>query len=115
MTRKRIALIGGNGFLGTVLARRFNPLGWKVRCVARGPTNGINEIETATWDPSDFRTLLPHLEGVDVAINLCGKSVDCRYNRKNKAKILNSRITSTRTIAKAIQAHPWATIAEMND
>jgi len=38
-----------------------------------------------------------------VVINLCGKSVDCRYNRRNRERILESRIQPTRTIGQAIE------------
>ena len=43
------------------------------------------------------------LEGADVVVNLCGKSVDCRYNPKNRQEIFDSRINSTRALGLAIQ------------
>lgn len=42
------------------------------------------------------------LEGVDVLINLAGKSVDCRYNNKNKKEIMASRVDSTTILNKAV-------------
>ena len=42
-------------------------------------------------------------DGADVIINLAGRSVDCRYNAKNRRQIMDSRIDSTRMIGKAIQ------------
>ena len=35
-------------------------------------------------------------------INLAGKSVDCRYNEKNKKEIYNSRIDTTRILGEAL-------------
>jgi len=43
------------------------------------------------------------LEGTYAVINLTGKSVDCRYNQKNKDVIYSSRIDSTNIIGEAIQ------------
>ena len=42
------------------------------------------------------------LENTDVLINLAGKSVDCRYNEKNKKEIFDSRIYSTKVLQQAI-------------
>lgn len=41
-------------------------------------------------------------EGADVCINLAGRSVDCRYNAKNRAAMYDSRILSTRVLNQAI-------------
>jgi uncharacterized protein (TIGR01777 family) len=37
-----------------------------------------------------------------VVINLAGRSVDCRYNTKNRRLIMDSRVDSTRVIGQAI-------------
>ncbi|MDP4218508.1 MAG: TIGR01777 family oxidoreductase, partial [Bacteroidota bacterium] len=42
-------------------------------------------------------------EGADLVINLAGKSVNCRYNAKNKKEILDSRIDATRAVGQAIR------------
>jgi uncharacterized protein (TIGR01777 family) len=42
------------------------------------------------------------MEGTDVLINLTGKSVDCRYNEKNKEEIYKSRIDSTKVLQQAV-------------
>jgi len=39
---------------------------------------------------------------VDALINLCGKSVNCRYNRRNREAILESRTHTTRSLSDAI-------------
>jgi uncharacterized protein (TIGR01777 family) len=38
-----------------------------------------------------------------VVINLAGKSVNCRYNRKNKQEIFDSRTNATKAIGEAIR------------
>lgn len=42
------------------------------------------------------------MEGTDVLINLAGKSVDCRYNERNKSEIMASRVNSTSVLNKAV-------------
>jgi len=55
--------------------------------------------------PWDARTLGPwsaELDGADAVINLAGRSVNCRYTKRNLAAMLSSRVESTRVIGEAI-------------
>ena len=40
------------------------------------------------------------LNGADVVINLAGRSVNCRYNLRNRTEIYNSRILTTRLLGQ---------------
>lgn len=91
---KKIVLAGGTGFLGSFLASKFRERGDEVIIIAR--RNG-----DVAW--SDQQGIIHALNGTDVVINLAGKSVDCRYNEKNKREILASRVETTRAIGEAIQ------------
>jgi uncharacterized protein (TIGR01777 family) len=42
------------------------------------------------------------VDGCDVVINLAGRSVNCRYNPRNRDEILQSRLLSTRVVGQAI-------------
>ncbi len=42
------------------------------------------------------------LEGADVCINLAGRSVNCRYNARNREAIYHSRIDTTRLLNAVI-------------
>lgn len=90
---KKIVLAGGTGFLGKYLSSRFKALGAEVIIVAR-------EAGNVRWD--DKERLVQAIEGADAVVNLAGKSVDCRYNEKNKREILSSRVETTRLIKEAI-------------
>lgn len=46
--------------------------------------------------------IIAALENTTMLINLAGKSVDCRYNEKNKKEIYNSRIDTTNIFREAI-------------
>ena len=90
---KKIVIAGGTGFLGRFLSSRLRTDGSEVIVVGRR-SGDVNWNDTAA--------LVDALEGSDLVINLAGRSVDCRYDEKNKKEILNSRIETTQTIGNAI-------------
>jgi NAD dependent epimerase/dehydratase family enzyme len=54
------------------------------------------------WDGLTLGDWAEELENTDVVINLAGRSVNCRYNEKNRREIIQSRVNSTRVIGEAI-------------
>ncbi len=65
---------------------------------------GNDMLRYVEWNAKTLDLWLTELEGIEMLINLTGKSVDCRYNEKNKAEILNSRILATEVLGEAIKA-----------
>jgi len=90
---KKIVLAGGTGFIGKYFAKKFKGLGYQVIIISRNNTHiqwdNKSEIENA-------------LNGAEMLINLAGKSVNCRYNQKNKYEILRSRTATTKILGEAI-------------
>lgn len=99
MIKKRILIAGGTGFLGEILTDFFRKKGHVVNSLTRHP----KKKHEYRWDGKNTGDWTKQLEGIDVLINLAGKSVDCRYNTSNKNAILTSRIESTAVLAKAIK------------
>jgi uncharacterized protein (TIGR01777 family) len=97
-------LFGGSGQIGTLLAREWSARDDQVTVVSRKKTEG--PWNWVFWDGVTSGAWEKALEGADVVINLAGRSVDCRYNSKNRTSILNSRVDSTRAIGKAISNSP---------
>ncbi|MGR3764281.1 TIGR01777 family oxidoreductase [Rossellomorea sp. NS-SX7] len=91
---KKIVLAGGTGFVGQYLEEQFSSLGYEVMIISRNNPN-------ITWD--NTKELIRALEGSDLLINLAGKSVNCRYNEKNKNEILLSRTETTEILGSAIK------------
>ena len=89
---KKIVIAGGTGFIGKYLETYFTSQGYVVKIVSRQP-------HTILW--TDTSAIIDALEGAEMLINLAGKSVDCRYNEKNKAEILSSRVDTTNIVAWA--------------
>ncbi|WP_449540228.1 TIGR01777 family oxidoreductase [Ferdinandcohnia sp. Marseille-Q9671] len=91
--KKKVVLAGGTGFVGTYFSKRFTELGYEVKVISRNTPN-------ITWN--DRQEIIQALDGAEMLINLAGKSVNCRYNDKNKEEILNSRIETTNIVGDAI-------------
>jgi uncharacterized protein (TIGR01777 family) len=92
----KIIIAGGSGFLGKALESHFK--NHEVWILTRNPKRP-NEI---LWNAKNLGDWTESLEKADVLINMTGKSVDCRYNDKNRAEILRSRIDSTNILQLAI-------------
>ena len=101
---RKILIAGGSGFLGQVLIRHFTELKDEVFILTRGQGGERNGVKYLHWDGKTVDSWAEALEGADVLINLSGRTVNCRYNRKNKEEILNSRILSTRVLGEAVKA-----------
>ncbi|MEM6686757.1 MAG: TIGR01777 family oxidoreductase [Bacteroidota bacterium] len=102
---KKMIIAGGSGFLGQALIHYFLPKDFEIIVLSRSTKKtGNHQLRYVQWDAKTLDIWMIELEGADVLINLTGRSVDCRYNEKNKAEILNSRVQSTKVLGEAIQA-----------
>ena len=91
--QKKIVIAGGTGFVGRYLSNKFKTSGYYVVIISR-QQNHVN------W--SNLTEITNALDNAEMLINLAGKSVDCRYNEKNKKEILESRINTTKILGEAI-------------
>jgi uncharacterized protein (TIGR01777 family) len=96
-----LLLAGGSGFLGQALAKHFIGLGWEVVVLTRSPQTNRAAREVR-WDAETLGAWAGELEGAAAVVNLTGRTVDCRYNAKNRHDIIASRVNSTRVIGQAI-------------
>ena len=109
--KDRIVLAGGSGFLGRMLNRWFAARGWEVVVLSRRRSPGQDMHRTVFWDGESLGDWRAELEGAIAVVNLSGRSVDCRYHRRNREQIMNSRVRSTRVLgkqsgnAKILRAH----------
>lgn len=99
---KKIVIAAGTGFLGQVLVDYFKDKCDQIVILTRGKSKKAVNINYVNWNAQTFSGWEKELENADVLINLTGKSVDCRYNEKNKAEILSSRIDSTNILNQAV-------------
>ena len=104
----KIVIPGGSGQIGTMLARSLTGKGHEVVVLTRNPTaKATVPWRQVQWngsklDGGDGRP--SEIDGCDVVINLAGRSVDCRYHKENRRRIMQSRILSTNAVAEAIES-----------
>ncbi len=100
-TDMKILLPGGSGYVGTLLARNFHARGHDVTVLSR--TLQPAAWRVLKWDGVTLGDWACEVNGADVVINLAGRSVNCRYNARNRQDILDSRVKSTNVVGEAIQ------------
>lgn len=93
--KKKIVIAGGTGFIGQYFEEKLTSLGYEVIIISR-------RSDQLIW--TDQAGIVKALEGAEMLINLAGKSVNCRYNEKNKKEILHSRTETTQILGNALLA-----------
>lgn len=101
---RKIVLAGGSGFLGNCLVKHYSYTETKVVVLTRRTKPAHKNISYVQWDGKTIGDWAEEIDGSDVVINLTGRSVNCRYNEKNRNEIINSRVDSTRVIGEAINS-----------
>lgn len=97
----KIVIAGGTGQVGQILTREFVAEGHEIVILSRTPDKW--STHAVEWDGRSPGLWCRHLADCDVVINLAGRSVNCRYHRRNRAEIMNSRLDATRAIGRAIE------------
>lgn len=97
----KIAITGASGLIGSALVGDLRDKGHEVLRLVRRPVASADEVQ---WDPKNESIDIAALAGANAVINLAGAGVgDKRWTSSYKNEILNSRVSSTRTIAKAVE------------
>ena len=96
----RIVIPGGSGQVGRMLARHFHAQGHAVTVLSRKPQ--VAPWRMVQWDAAAPGPWVNELEHADVCINLAGRSVNCRYTKRNRSEIYESRIRPTLLLHEAI-------------
>ncbi|HUR64819.1 MAG TPA: TIGR01777 family oxidoreductase [Chitinophagaceae bacterium] len=116
MKDKKIVIAGGSGFIGQEMIRYWgkeNSIIVLTRQLpdAKNNRNKYNSLSAeelrntsfVKWDGRTAGDWVAQINAADLIINLAGKSVNCRYNKKNKKEILDSRVNAVKAIGEAIR------------
>lgn len=108
---KKMVIAGGTGYLGRVLTDYFVSEVYQCVILTRKIHQNspqTSQIKWVEWDGKSLGAWSRELEGAEAVINLSGRSVNCRYNDRNKLAIFTSRQWSTFVLGKALQEcqHP---------
>lgn len=98
----KVVIAGGSGFLGSALAKHFAALNCEAVVLARRPKPRPDGVREVLWDGETVGDWAQELEKAEAVINLCGKSVDCRYTTKNRKLLIESRTRPTWAVGRAI-------------
>lgn len=103
----KIVLTGATGFIGRSLTEALLKRGDELIILTRSSSRKVSErpnIHYVTWNPEDQTSLVGEVDGSDAVINLAGESIiGRRWTRKQKGKILQSRVNATQIIANSIK------------
>ena len=101
----KIVIPGGSGQVGAVLERAFCADGHDVVILTRQSNRAsCKGSRLVGWDGKTPGPWVKELDGADVVINLAGYTVNCRYHQRNRERIMNSRVDSTRVVGEAIRS-----------
>ncbi|MBI1342323.1 MAG: DUF1731 domain-containing protein [Terrimonas sp.] len=122
MKNKKIIITGGTGFIGQALVKYLGNEN-EIIILSRQQGDPHNnayhsklltrkdgyKVQYLKWDGCHVdNNWLKAIDRSDILLNLAGKSVNCRYHKKQKNEILSSRVNATKTIGEAIRKcnHP---------
>ncbi len=102
MSKKRIVLAGGSGFLGRALATEWLARDCEVVVLTRSPRARNDGVKEILWDGKNSGDWVQSLDGAEAVVNLAGRSIQCRYTPENLRELVASRVDSVLAIAAAI-------------
>jgi uncharacterized protein (TIGR01777 family) len=98
----RVVIAGASGFLGTHLSDHLRVHGHEVTALVRREPSSARE---SWWDPGAGRVDAAVIGRADAVVNLAGASIAGNpHARKWSTEVLDSRVSTTRTLAEAIAA-----------
>lgn len=109
----KVVVTGATGFIGQALVRALRAQGDEVIALTRDAARARSvlgaEVTAVTAELENRGAWTSVLAGADAVINLAGEPVAAkRWNARQKQRIRDSRVESTRTIVEAIGALPAA-------
>jgi uncharacterized protein YbjT (DUF2867 family) len=71
-----VLVLGGTGFIGTLLTRKLSDCGHAVTVLSRSPESAAlpDTVETSEGDVMEYDSIVDAFEGIDVAVNLVALS-----------------------------------------
>src|SRR5699024_8474840 len=98
----RILVSGASGLIGSALREELRADGHEVCTLVRREPGGVHEYE---WPPDEGRLPAEAIEWADGVVTLSGAPLGrLPWTRSYRREIYESRVTATRTVARAIAA-----------
>lgn len=100
----KVVIAGGAGFIGRSLVPHFTRAGYEVVILSRREGKPITGARIVAWDGESPGPWMAEINGAGLLLNLAGRSVNCRYTKRNRHIIYESRLRSTRVLGRAVSA-----------
>src|SRR5687768_15114767 len=98
----KVAVFGGSGFIGSHLIRDLAEQGEEVVIVSRSQRSSTSKnIHHFTWH--ELENHPEYLEHFDAFINLAGESINQRWTKAAKRRIVESRIVATGKVEQLVK------------
>ena len=97
----RVLVGGASGLIGSALVPAFRAAGHDVVRLVRREPAGADEVR---WDPAAEHLDAAALTGVAAIVNLSGENLGQRWTASRKREILESRVSATSLLARAVAA-----------
>ncbi len=102
MSKKRVLLAGGSGFLGRALAKQLLARNYELVVLTRAPQARNDGMKEVFWDGKNSGDWIQCLDGAEAVVNLAGRNIKCRYTPENLRELTVSRVDSVLAIASAM-------------
>ncbi|OXM87849.1 TIGR01777 family protein [Paenibacillus rigui] len=97
----KIAIAGGSGFVGRHLTQYFLKRKYSIILISRKSQKSDHPlIRYATW--SELKSNVSMMEGTDAIVNLAGETINQRWTKAAKERILQSRLETVGQIADIV-------------
>jgi hypothetical protein len=104
VSKGRVVLAGGSGFLGRALAEAFARAGYEPVVLTRRVRKTRAPGRQVEWDGRTVGAWARELEGAAAVVNLAGRGVDCRHTPRHRREIVESRVDSVGAVGRAVAA-----------
>ena len=102
MSKKRVVLAGGSGFLGRALAKELLARDYEVVVLTRSPRKQTGDTKEMLWDGTSSGEWIQSFDGAEAVVNLAGRNIKCRYTPENLRGLTASRVDPVLAIAAAM-------------
>lgn len=101
----KILVTGANGFVGSALCALLLSKGYEINYL----TTSYKKIKNTPnfkgflWKPHNNEIDLTCLKGVEVIVNLAGHTINCKWTKRNKALIYDSRMECSNVLYRSLK------------
>lgn len=105
----KVLITGATGLVGSELVSQCHKKGYAVNYLTTSKKKIVSEdnYKGFYWNPSTNQIDTDCLKDVSVIINLAGASISKRWTSSYKREVLDSRVSSLRTLHKAIKENAF--------